>query len=521
MEINDFINIDFEVEKAKKSHIEFIKYTWQKSTPFIIGHHTKVICDKIDKAIEGYKQGKNQFLIIQVPFRHGKSDIISRYLPPHFLGMFPGNEVVVSSYSADLSHLFSRFARDLIDSKEYKKVYPNIELNKSSKSVSEWSIKQKDKNGKYKKGTGETQWVGTGGGLTGRGYHLGIVDDYLKNREEAESETIRKKCWEWFKDVFMTRRAPVSITIILATPWHTDDLIGRIKKETKKDPKFPKFEITTIPAESDKYPTGYLFPERFPVIWYEGQKATLGTYGTASLLQCNPILRGGNMLKTDKIKIIEESELPPNLKFSRGWDLASSKKERVKDDPDFTVGVLASIQWRKNKETNIRVPHIYIKDIERLREEAPKRNRVIIQTTKMDGGSVKVGVETVAGYKDAYTILKEVLMGVALVRNINVSSDKVSRASALEPIFEAGHIYLVRGDWNKKFISEAGSFPSGKHDDQIDGLIVCYEMQKAGPVSTETVSTQTTEVTENRAVDISERKEERGQFQSHDRKSLI
>jgi len=510
--LNEFMDVDLDIEIAKKSHLDFIDYTWQRKENFIIGNHTKVICSEIDEAIKLYRQGISPFLIIMVPPRHGKTDIISRYLPPHFLGEFPESEILVATYGQDLSNEISVFSRDLICSPEYKKIYPGIELNPNNKSIQNWKLDN---------GIGGTHWVGVGGGSTGRGYHLGIIDDYMKDRQNAESETIREKQWYWFTNVFMTRSAPVSITIILATPWHVDDIIGRIKKEMKKNKNFPQFKIITMGYKSDDYEGGYLFLKRFSATWYKQKEAALGTYGVASLLQCNPVLRGGNMLKTDKIKIIDESELPENLKWVRGWDLASSKKERVKSDPDYTVGVQMAIVWIKQSEVDIKIPHIYIKDVVRLREEAPARNRIIIQTTKMDGPTVKVGIETVAGYKDAYTIMKDVLQGVALVRNINVSSDKVSRASALEPIFEAGNVYLVKGEWNKKFIMEVGAFPSGKHDDQVDGLIAGYEMQKSGPVSSETVSSSKSEVTEHRDVDISERKEDRGRFEGGSRSNLI
>jgi len=510
--IDDIMNIDVDAELARRHHLDFIDYTWQKSDKFIIGHHTRVICNEIDMAIEGYNKGIDQFVIVTVPPRHGKTDIISRYLPPHFLGMFPESEVLVATYGQDLSNEISTFSRDIIGSPEYMKVYPDIRLNPKSKSIQNWKLDN---------GKGGTHWVGIGGGSTGRGYHLGIIDDFIKDRQDAESEIIREKQWRWFTDVLMKRRAPVSITFILATPWHVDDLIGRIKKKMKKDPVFPQFKIITLPYKSDDYEKEYLFLERFPESWYLAQESVLGMYGIASLLQCNPVLRGGNLLKTSNVKIIDESELPEGLRFVRGWDLASSEKQRIKQDPDYTVGVLAAIKWVMKKEINQKMAIIYIKDVVRIRSEAPERNSRIIQTVKLDGGNVRVGIETVAGYKDTYTIMKDILKGICMVKNINVSRDKMSRASALEPVFEIGNVYLVEGDWNKKFLSEVSSFPSGAHDDQVDGLVVCWEMMKSGPVSDATVSSENAEIKAVREVDIKERTEERGKFDGSGRRSMI
>jgi len=459
---------ELDAELARREHLLFIEHCWQKLDTFHKGIHTIDVCNRIDKAFEQFDNGQSVFLIIKIPFRHGKTDIISRYLPPHYLGRYPDNEILISTYGADFANEISRASRNIIKSDKYAEVYPYIQISTESASVQNWGINNR---------LGSTHWVGVGGSITGKGYQLGIIDDFLKNREDAESQTIREKQWQWFTDVFLTRRAPVSITIILATPWHTDDIMGRIAQEMKNNKGFPKFEEIVYPAFDKKYPSGTLFPARFDKIWYDQQKATLGTYGTAGLLQCSPVLRGGNLLKTDNIKVIDPDTLPflANLKWVRGWDLASSEKQLLKGDPDYTVGCLLAVQYNEKG-----APVLYVKHIKRCQEEAPKRNRIIRQCAEMDGGGVKIGVEVVAGYKDTYTIMKDILMGISSVKEITVSRDKLSRASVLEPIFEAGNVVLFRGDWNYSFIEECGQFPSGKHDDQVDGLLCAYEMVRKG-----------------------------------------
>jgi predicted phage terminase large subunit-like protein len=509
---NDFLNIDIGAEISKKSHLKFIEYCWQKSSSFIIGYHTRKICDEIDNVINEYDRGKSCFLIIKVPFRHGKSDIISRYLPPHFLGRFPESEVLVATYGQDLSNDLSRFSRSIIQSDQYKKIYPEIKLSPHSYSIQNWKLDNLK---------GSTHWVGVGGGITGRGYHLGIIDDYLKNREDAESQLIRDKQWAWFTDVFMTRAAPVSITVILATPWHVDDLIGRIEKEMGENKDFPDFKIITLPAISENYKNKYLFLERFSELWYKQKMAVLGSYGIASLLQCNPVLRGGNLLKTDNIKILSQEEFPKDLNFVRGWDLASSEKQRLKKDPDYTAGVLATVILEKKEDIDIKIPKLYIKHVTRMRAEAPKRNKKIIQTVKLDisHNCFRMGVETVAGYKDTHTIMKDILSGIIHVENINVSRDKLSRASALEPIFEAGNVYLLEGEWNQMFIDECAAFPNGDHDDMVDALICCWEMLKGGELMEVTVTAKNPDIPEKKEIAVGN--DMRSQFDGNSRKNLI
>jgi predicted phage terminase large subunit-like protein len=453
---------EYDAELCRRHHLDFMRQVWQKPEPFVEGRHAVAICGRIDRAIADYRAGLSTFLIISVPIRHGKSDLLPRHLPAKFIAEFPDAEVMLVTYSAELADDLSRFARKIIQSTQYRRLYPSIRLAQDSAAVSRWGIAGH---------TGGMVAAGFGGSITGRGFSLGLIDDFCKNREEAESTTIRNKTWESFKNDFMTRRAPVSITIIGASPWNVDDLIGRIKKSMKDDPTFPRFETIRFPAFDDgsqnpPYPQGILFPERYGRAWYDGQRSTLGTYGTAGLLQCDPKPRTGNLLKTDMAKI--EEAAPEGLRWVRSWDLASTEKELSKSDPDWSAGVLEAVEYRTLG--GVPIPHLWIKDVVRGQWEAPERDRRIKQVAMMDGPGVRVGTESVAGYKDTYTRLKEVLAGIRTVEAIVPAGDKLIRVSPLEPIFEAGNVHLIRGDWNQAFLDECADFPAGAHDDQVDGM---------------------------------------------------
>lgn len=462
---------ELDQEMARRHHLEFVIHTWSRIEPYIVGRHTRIICDRIDKAIADYREGKSTFLAISVPFRHGKSEILSRALPPHFLGLFPDAQVMLATYAANLAHDMAREARRITRSAQYHQLFPGIDVAEESSAVDHWGVEAR---------AGGMSAVGLGGAMTGRGYSLGLVDDYLKNREEAESATTRQKVWDSFTSDFLTRRAPVSITIVLATRWHTDDPIGRIQKAMKDDPAFPQFEIISMPASSDGsfHPETLLFTELFPPEWYTQQRASLGLYGTASLLQGAPVARGGNLLKISRVKIIEPSAVPDGLLFVRFWDPASTVKDVMKPNPDWTVGEKQAVRYIKNDE-GATVPQLIIADIRRGQWEAPERDRIILQTAKIDGPGVRIGIEAAGGYKDTYTHIKSVLAGVSIVEPIYPATDKLVRASPLEPIFEAGNVLLVHGDWNQAFLDEIGDFPSGAKDDQVDATSGAYAMNAA------------------------------------------
>lgn len=459
--------------RARFRHLEFMKYCWGRKRPFHIGLHTIKICKEIDRAFERFRDGISTFLMVLVCFRQGKSEIVSRFLPPHFLGEFPDSEVILTSHSQRMANKFSRFGRNILKTEKFKKLYPKIELSSEAKALEEWGIENKQ---------GVAQFFGITSGIAGVGGNLIIVDDYFGTRESAESEVMREKVWDCFTDNVWTRRNHPNIFLICCTPWHIDDLVGRIKKKMVTERKYPKFKVITFPAKHKDYPSGYLFPEMYPESWYEEMEVVLQKYGSASLMYCDPQVKSGNMLRTDKVKYYEDDdEIPEGIKFTRGWDLASSKKQRTKQDPDWTVGVKLGVQWIPSLIRGQKIPILYIDDVVRGQWEATQRNKVIRDTTINDG-FLRCGIEAFAAYKDAFTQLRDVLKGIRHVESIRLSGDKVSKASPLEPIFEAGNVYLRKADWNFPFLKVVNQFPGGAKDDDVDALDVAFSMHQSGGI---------------------------------------
>lgn len=463
---------------ARKTHLRFIQYCWENSEEYAVGRHTRTICHLIDETVEDYKNGKSTYLIVKVHPRAGKSEILSQNLTAHFIGAYPDKEVMLCCYNSTLAEKNSKLARKIIDSEKYKELYGNVEIEGG---VQQWNIKG------YKAMVTASGLVS---GITGNGYTLGMVDDYIAGRENAESQVIRDKIWEEFTNSFLTRRAPVSITIVLATQWHVDDIIGRIEKKIdpnsdEYDEHFPKFRIVSFPAtngegdvwvertETEKahwehQKWDYLFPERFSEEFYKQQMAALGSYSFSSLYQCNPQIRGGNLFDTSKIQIHNTDDDFPKTKYYRVWDLAHTAKQTQKADPDWTSGTLLTYnkiegQW-----------HLWIKDVSRIRASAGERDTFIRAVSEKDGMGVSVAVENSMDSKDAVNNLRTILNGIRSVIPQNIGIDKVARAGYVEPIFEAGHVHILRGSWNLDWLTEVKEFPSGKHDDQVDNFTAGY-----------------------------------------------
>jgi predicted phage terminase large subunit-like protein len=431
--------------KCRLSFPDFFR-KYPPAQNYLWGRHTIAIAALLNHATEVVESGGQIYIIITVPPRHGKSDQASRRYPAWHLLRNPDHEVILATHTAELSQYLSRSARRAFSEagQEYGLVFAD-----DQNQVGCWGIQGH---------TGGMYSIGIGGSAPGHGAHVLIIDDYCRNREEAESETIRERVWDAFRSDLMTRLAPAHAVVIVATPYNEDDLIGRIEKEAARNPEFPKFQRVRFPALNDD--GTYLFPERFPPEWYRAQRAAIGEYAWQSLYQCDPKPRIGRLLRADLVKI--EKKMPEGLRWHRGWDLASTEKERVKDDPDFTVGTKSA--WDGTD--------LWIADVRRGQWAAPERDKRIVDTAKDDGRGVVVHIEVVAGYKDTYERVRKLLWGIAIVRKQTPDIDKVAKAAPFEPLFEASRVHLLEAPWNREWIAEHLAFPRGKKDDQVDSTII-------------------------------------------------
>lgn len=472
-----------ELDQARESHLDFMAHTWKEYEPFEKGFHTKIICERIDKAFEDLRNGKSTYLKVSVHHRSGKSHILSRYLPPHFLGEFPHYEVMSVTYKADLTQKFTSYARDVFRSDKYKELYPNLGLSKESNAKSYWEIINTKTN---KTTNGKLFGSGLMSGITGSGGHLVLVDDPISGRSDAESLTIRNKVWDAFKEDLMSRLAPVHIVILLSTIWHWDDPHGRLENEMKNNPKYPRFDSLCFPAKAKdykgpgKYPGKYLFLERYDETWYETEYAVLGRYGAAALLDCDPQMRTGSILSTDGIVYHEKDDkrIPDvtAIQWAFVWDLAHTAKQRTGDDPDYTSGTLMAFQDIPGDP----IPHLWIKVRHRFQLGAKKRDEKIKAYTKAGGKFIRYGIENSIESKDAYDYIRDAMPDFNWEK-IQCDGDKVVRCAPLEPIFEAAaHVHVVRGDYVDDWLDEIIKFSGdgSGHDDGVDNLTAGYIMLK-------------------------------------------
>jgi predicted phage terminase large subunit-like protein len=237
--------------------------------------------ESLDQAQKGEIEG----LLISMPPQHGKSELSSRYLPAWFLGKYPDRRVILTSYEADFAASWGRKARDLLE--QHGQLF-GVKVSRRSSAANRWDIAGRD---------GGMTTAGVGGPITGKGAHLLIVDDPIKNDEQARSATQREKQWEWWQSVATTRLRPGALTVVIQTRWHRDDLTGRILDQAHETGH--PWRVVKFPALAEerdilgRQPGEALWPEVFSQQRLERVRESHTNYYWQAMYQQNPRADGG------------------------------------------------------------------------------------------------------------------------------------------------------------------------------------------------------------------------------------
>lgn len=396
----------------------------------------------------------NGRIIISAPPRHGKSQLTSIYTPAWALEKYPDRHTIIATYGADLSVGFGRQVRDMFTDPQNAGLL-NTKLRRDAQRVANFVTDR----------GGSMSSVGIGGPITGRGAHILLIDDYIKEIKEALSPAYRDYCWNWFTTTAYTRLEPGGTCIIIATRWHSDDLIGRILANL---PGWEYIEIPAIAEEGDLLGRAIgepLFPERYPLERLEELRESLGSIFFQALFQQKPVDESKQIADAGWLKITPT--LPPHIdKFGvacRAWDLAATQ-----DGGDYTVGTHMILDTRDR--------NIYITNIVRDQLSPEQVERKVQATAISDGEDTKIYIEQEPGSSGIALIdhYSRNVLNDFKVEGVPVVKAKVVRAQPFLAAAEAGKVFLLEGAWNNAFIKEFGSFP-GAYDDQIDTAAVCYQ----------------------------------------------
>ncbi len=395
----------------------------------------------IRERLEAQGRGEIRNLMVLCPPQHGKSELVTVRYPVWRLEQNPRLRVIVAAYNQQYADKLARKIRRIAVGRGC------FHFARDRHSVSEWELTE----------GGGVLSVGVGGGITGNPAELAIIDDPIKGREEAESQVQRDKVWEWYVDDLSTRIQQRGQKMLILTPWHEDDLRGRILNSAEAK----SWTVVRLPAisEGDGDPLGRpegapLCPERRSLPWLLAQKA-LGEQSFQALYQCNPTAREGSFFRVDRLVDNVRDEVPTIVRRCRAWDLAASK-----GSGDFTAGVLMGVDVQGR---------FWVLDVARGQWGPDERNARMRQIASLDGASAPIRLPQDPGQagKEQALALVRLLAGYS-VKTISVSGSTEVRADPFAAQVNGGNVFLARAPWNASFIEELRQFPSGRHDDAVD-----------------------------------------------------
>ena len=377
--------------------------------------------------------------MVFMPPRHLKSETCSIRFPAWALGRNPQRQIIGCSYAEDLAYTFSYAVRETIESDKYQKLWP-LKLDKSG--AVRWQLEGKDnKRDSYIA-------AGVGGGITGEGADILIIDDPVKNSEEAESQVYRDKVYKWYQTTARTRLQPGAAVILIMTRWQRDDLAGKLLADAKRDSEADRWEVLHFKAINGQNEA--LWPDKYPVSELEQTRASIGSRAFTALYQGEPSIAEGNIFKREWWKYYKER--PTFRRIIHSWDTAF----KVKAENDYSVCTV----WGETQNG------FYLLDMCRQRVEYPELKRTAISLHNRDHAQAVYIEDKASGQSLIQDLKRDTTLPLIPVK---VDSDKITRAYAVTPLIEAGRVYLPeQAPWLHDFIEEMSGFPTAEHDDVVD-----------------------------------------------------
>lgn len=430
-----------EEQKFRDARENLLTFTECTLPDYQVATHHALIAEHLEMV----ERGEIDRLMIQMPPRHGKSELASRRFPAWFLGRNPNRQVIASSCNSNLASDFGRDVRNIVRTNEYARCFSGVSLADDSKAANRWNT---NKGGSYIA-------AGIGSVITGRGAHLALIDDPVKDRASADSQTIRDNIWDWYTSTLYTRLMPGGAIVVIQTRWHEDDLSGRLLNEEGLGGD--QWVKLILPAYTEE--RGALWEGRYPKSALDRIKAAVGPRDWSALFQQDPTPDDGTFFQKDWFR--RHSAIPPNCNIYGCSDYAVTDK-----GGDFTEhGVFAvdpegdiyQLDWWHGQTSA---------------DEWIERKIDLIERYKPacwfgEGGVIQKAVEPMLTRR-----MRERRV-YARIEWVSSVSDKATRARGFQARAAMSKVSLLADERGDRLFKQLVSFPAGKYDDAVDvcGLI--------------------------------------------------
>jgi predicted phage terminase large subunit-like protein len=431
----DITRLEIEIRRRRlKEKLDFT--SWLKHTQPLLdwdARHLVYIREHLDALV----RGDLQKLMVFAPPRHGKSQQNSISFPAWYLECNPEHRVIIGAYNSELSESFSRQCRRLT----------RAPLSEDRKAVNNWDTQK----------GGGLRAVGVGGGVTGHGGSLVIIDDPVRSRADADSELFRDRCWGWYRDDLYTRLEPGGKMIFTMTRWHDADLAGMILNSD--DAK--NWTVITLPAFADaddplgREPGEPLWPGRYDAEALEGIRNIIGPQSFNSLYMQNPIPDSGDYFQRNSCQWYDKA--PENIHIYGASDYAVTE-----GGGDFTEHGVFGLDEHDN---------IYVLDWWSGQTQADVWIDKQLDLVKKWGPLQWIGESGPIRRSIEPFLLKRSRERKVYCRFEWLSSinDKPTRARAFQARWAMGKVFLPTNTlWADRLLAQMVRFPAGKNDDAVD-----------------------------------------------------
>lgn len=422
---------------------------------FALPPHLALLADRLGQLA----RGEIKRLMVFMPPRHGKSYLCSQYFPAWYIGALRGR-VILTSYEATFAATWGRLARNVLT--EWGPSIWGVRVAQDSSAADHWELEGSEGQ------RGVMFTAGVGGAITGKGASLLIIDDPVKNMEEAQSATMREKAWQWYTSTAYTRLEPDGRVLVIQTRWHADDLSGRILANAHDEGDTEAWHVLALPAIAERdehYPIANdapytrrageaLWPVRFDAKRLAEIRADVGGKVWSALYQQHPAPDDGFIWHREWFQPYHE--LPRLTRIIQSVDTAF--KTGVASDYSViaTWGLAAS-----GAATGY-----YLVDLWRARVEFPELKRAIIAQAAKHAPTAIYIEDAASGQSALQELRRDTTLPLIPVKPLG---SKEGRAAGVSPLGEAGKVFVPESaPWLADWVDEHVHFPNGAHDDMVD-----------------------------------------------------
>jgi len=427
-------------EKCQKDFLTFVKTVWPD---FIAGRHHKIIADKLERVA----RGELKRLIINMAPRHTKSEFASFLFPAWMMGQNPSMKIIQATHTTELAVNFGRKTKNLIESDDFREVFPGVKLAADSKASGRWDTS----NG------GMYYAVGVGSNLAGRGGDLVIIDD-PHSEQTAMSANGFDDAWDWYTGGPRQRLQPGGSIVLVQTRWSEKDMTGQLLRAQAKNPLADQWEVVELPAIFEDGTS--CWPEYWSLEDLTSVKESIPPSKWNAQYQQNPTGEENAIIRREQWRCWEKEKIPQLEYVIQSYDTAFSKKQTADYSAITTWGIFTPEEGGSD--------NIVLLDARRGRWNFPELKEIAYEEHEYWEPDMVIIEAKASG-----TPLTDELRRAGIpVMNYTPGKgrDKVTRMHMVAPLFEAGMVWAPEKKFADEVIDECAAFPNGDHDDYVDSM---------------------------------------------------